>query len=410
MRRALTHVGGAVDRGGDAEAADLLAHALDVAGAEEDEDASRPHVHGFHAYPARMHPATAARLVGAFAPARGAVLDPFCGSGTVLVEASIAGRAAVGTDLNPLAIALARMKTTPLDEPGAARFLEGARAAAAHADARRKARAGATHRFADADVAAFDPHVLLELDGLRDGIAAVADEGARAALSLVLSAILVKVSRRRSDTSADAVARRIAAGYPARLFVKKTDELARRRREYTALLPPGAPRARAGIDDATRLTTVAKGSVDAVVTSPPYAATYDYTAHHELRLRWLGLDAKAFERGELGARRRYTGLDARAAEAAWIGELSRMLRAIARALRPHAPAILLVADSAVRGERETFALRADDLVARAASGTGLTPVARATQARPHFHGPTRAAFRGRDRAEHALLLVRARDT
>jgi len=406
MRRALTHVGGEVERGGDPDAADLLARALDVAGAEEDEDASRPHVHGFHAYPARMHPTTAARLVGAFASEGGAVLDPFCGSGTVLVEAMLAGRAAHGADLNPLAVALAKMKTAPLDDASAARLVEGARAAAAHADARRKSRAGATHRFPDADVAAFDPHVLLELDGLRDGIARGSDEGVAAALGLVLSAILVKVSRRQSDTSAHAVARRIAAGYPARLLVKKTQELVDRRRAFTALLPPSAPRARVAIDDATRLATVARGSIDAVVTSPPYAATYDYVAHHEVRLRWLGLDARSFERGELGARRRYAGMSARDAEDAWTRELGATLRAIAAVLRPRAPAILLVADSAVAGDRGTFALRADDLVARAAEGTGLEPIARATQTRPHFHGPTRAAFRDRGRAEHALLLVR----
>jgi len=34
-----------------------------------------------------MHPLTAARLVNALVPAGKRVLDPFCGSGTVLVEA-----------------------------------------------------------------------------------------------------------------------------------------------------------------------------------------------------------------------------------------------------------------------------------------------------------------------------------
>ena len=57
---------------------------------------------------ARMHPQTAGRLVRA-ATERGAlVLDPLCGSGTVLVEAMIAGRRGAGTDLNPLAERLAR--------------------------------------------------------------------------------------------------------------------------------------------------------------------------------------------------------------------------------------------------------------------------------------------------------------
>src|SRR5437870_178595 len=97
-RRSLTNVGGAIDTEGDRADADRLARALDVPPPTDSEgDPARSHVHGFHTYPARLHPLTAARLVTAFAPAGGRVLDPFCGSGTVLVESLVAGRAALGT-------------------------------------------------------------------------------------------------------------------------------------------------------------------------------------------------------------------------------------------------------------------------------------------------------------------------
>ena len=43
------------------------------------------------------------------------VLDPFCGSGTSLLEANIAGLNAFGSDLNPLACLIARVKTTLID-------------------------------------------------------------------------------------------------------------------------------------------------------------------------------------------------------------------------------------------------------------------------------------------------------
>ena len=43
------------------------------------------------------------------------VLDPFCGSGTVLLEAALRGHFAIGIDVNPLARLIARVKTTPLD-------------------------------------------------------------------------------------------------------------------------------------------------------------------------------------------------------------------------------------------------------------------------------------------------------
>ena len=410
QRRSLTHVGGETQLAGDAEDAERLKEALDVPIPDPEatgDDAQRAHVHGFHTYPARMHPLTASRLVRAFAPAHGTVLDPFCGSGTVLVEAMIAGRSAIGTDLNPLAVRLARSKTRPRAAEELERLVDAARGCAQVADDRRKARAGATRRLPPEDVALFDPHVLLELDSLRSALEQLAPE-LRADLSLVLSALLVKLSRKRGDTTEEVAPRRIAAGYTAKLFVKKTEELARRLEELTRLLPRPVPRVDVAVDDATRMRTL-QGSardrprIDAIITSPPYVGTYDYVAHHAIRLRWLGLDANPFEQAEMGARRNYAALDATAATDAWSSELATFFSAAARVLGRGAPMVLLMADSAIGRD----ALRADAIVAAVARTTGFVPAALASQPRPHFHGKTLPAFRDEPRAEHALLLRRA---
>lgn len=411
QRRSLTHVGGAVRTAGDARIAAKLADALDVEPAPEprddgvsDDDPDRVHVHGFHTYPARMHPTTAARLVRAATGEGAVVLDPFCGSGTVLIEAMIAGRRAVGTDLNPLAVRLATLKTARLDAAERDAVAQGARAAGAFADDRRQRRAGATRRYPQEDVASFDPHVFLELDSLRSAVASLdLAVRVRSALELVLSAILVKLSRRASDTASGAAPRaprRLAAGYPSRLFVKKADELVQRIAALEALLPADVPPARVDLDDAARLRTVPASTIDAVVTSPPYVATYDYVEHHALRLRWLELDARAFVAGEIGSRRRYGQLDARSARETWARELGAALRAMSRVCRKGAPIALVLADSAVQGE----ALRADALVDAVAGESGLVVLARASQERPHFHGPTASAFKDAPRAEHAIAL------
>jgi hypothetical protein len=298
---------------------------------------------------------------------------------------------------------LATLKTSPHDAAALKRLVDGALGAAGFADGRRVARAGATRRYPPEDVALFDPHVLLELDGLRAGIAQLEDDGRKRELFLVLSAILVKVSKKQGDTSDRMAERRLAAGYTTRLFVRKAEELASRLSAFERALPSPRPDARVVLDDATRLRPIADASVDAVVTSPPYLATYDYVAHHAARLRWMGLDAKAFERGELGSRRRFAGLHPREARAEWSRELEAMLRAVARTLRPGAPVVLLMADSAISG----MALRADELVADIASRVQLRPVARASQKRPNFHAPSASAFGKAPRAEHALLLERS---
>lgn len=72
--------------------------------------------HGIHPYPAMMIPQIAARLIESYGQNARLLLDPFCGTGTSLLEANLHGINAVGTDLNPLARLIARVKTTPLGE------------------------------------------------------------------------------------------------------------------------------------------------------------------------------------------------------------------------------------------------------------------------------------------------------
>ena len=71
--------------------------------------------HGFHPYPARMIPQIARRLIERYSKPGDLVLDPFCGSGSVLVECRLLGRNSIGIDINPLALILAKAKTMPID-------------------------------------------------------------------------------------------------------------------------------------------------------------------------------------------------------------------------------------------------------------------------------------------------------
>jgi len=407
-KRSLTHVGGNVDAKGGSALVELLVRALDVEGAPEpmgeaaDDDRDRSDVHGFHTYPARMHPHTARSLIESLTPKRGIVLDPFCGSGTVVLEASARGLAAHGSDLNPLAVHLARTKLQRYTPEDLALLGTEAARIAEFADDRRKKRAGATQRYGEEDVVLFDPHVLLELDSLRAGIA-TSDGGPaiRRALSLVLSAILVKVSRKKSDTSTQFEAKRIAAGFTAKLFRRKTTELVERLTAYAARRE-GKARWRIELDDATKLERVRDRSIGLIVSSPPYAATYDYFAHHDMRLRWLELDAQLFARGELGARRHFERLTIDEARDRWQHELRKLFRSLARVTAEHASVCLQIADSAVDGQP----LYADEELREAAASSSFVWLAEASQARPHFHGPTNRAFEESPRREHLFLLRR----
>jgi hypothetical protein len=325
-----------------------------------------------------------------------------------LVEGRLAGRRVFGVDANPLAVELSWLKSRGTTAVERTSLLTSARSIAASADERRRQRAGATRRYPPEDVALFDPHVLLELDGLRAGCRRIDDELARRALSLVLSSILVKVSRQPGDSSEARTSRRLAAGFSIRLFEKKAEELTRRLAEYDALLPspvPPFPSIRLG--DARRLDAVEEGSIDLIVTSPPYPGVYDYLAHHAVRLRWLELDAEGFAATELGARRHLERLSYEQAMERWSSDLARAFASMSRVLSPAGRLVAILGDSVIRGKP----VRAEQLMRKIAPSAHLMVSAIGSQLRPHFHGPSARAFDRQPRREHAIVCRRlARST
>ena len=82
------------------------------------DDDTKEYTHGLHNYPAMMVcpiSRNIIKLIKEIKPVR-AIFDPFAGSGTVLVEGMLGGIETVaGNDINPLALLLSKVKTTPID-------------------------------------------------------------------------------------------------------------------------------------------------------------------------------------------------------------------------------------------------------------------------------------------------------
>jgi hypothetical protein len=355
------------------------------------------HVHGFHVYAARMHPVIAGRLLDYGGVEPGAVLDPFCGSGTTLVEARLRGRASMGVDASPLAVELSWLKTRGSSPEFCTELTESAERVASHAEARRQEKRGASRRYGPGDRSVFKPHVLLELDGLKHGIDGLPRGDLRRALRLVLSSLLLKVAVRPAEV--DRSARGLSAGLTIQFFRRKARELASRLSEFSSLLPPQAPTPKIELGDARTLTHIRSRSIPLVVSSPPYPGVYDYARQHELALRWLELDARRFEHTEMGARREL-GRSSNAAVSRWQSDLGACFGELARVIRDRGVIFLLLADGAV-GRRPLLVVPS---VTAAARSAGLEITARAAQRRPHFHVPTRDAFGRHSRSEHLILL------
>jgi hypothetical protein len=267
-----------------------------------------------------------------------------------------------------------------------------------HAEERRLAAAGPTHRYAPIQREAFDIHVLLELDGLAHGIKQESPGFLRQSLNLALSSIFSKVAR---DTNPEGPSKRLASGFTIRFFESRVGELVRQLSEYEALLPEKAPGVVVREADARELASFGLANVDLFVSSPPYPGVLDYAEYHRTRLSWLNIDATEFERLEMGARRHLQRLDHERAAAVWEGDFGKVLGAMRDALAPGGHIALVLADSLLAGKPYP----ADIVVERCARRAGLSVVARGSQRRPHFHRLSAKAFGDRPRYEHLLLLA-----
>jgi hypothetical protein len=417
-RRALSmpRAPGRIDAGGDPRLAAMLAQALRDAG--EDQVVADSVTHPVHTYPARMHPATARRLVElVMADAgEGLLVDPFCGSGTTLVEAREAGVRAFGSDLNPLAVRIARAKTWTAPTPRRRELLAlGRRISALALNAVREARRATGEEQPWRGPPGFDPnarnrrlarwfapHVRRELETIAARIDEVraADPELAAPLEVALSAVLYKVSSRASDTDPSWVERNVPRGAAARHFVQRVELLCAGLDDLASA--PG-PIPEVVEDDARALAKrVGPGGAAGVVTSPPYAGTYDYAEQHRLRFDFLGIHHRALDEGEIGARRAWdVAANQGAADRGWKDALAQVTAMLTVILRSGGRAALVIGDSIAGGR----AMRADDDL-RAVLGPDLSVAAWAWQDRPVLGAAERAAFGERGKREHVLLLVR----
>jgi DNA modification methylase len=379
------------------------------------------YTHGIHSYPARMHPLTARRALVALGAGPGkVVLDPFCGSGTVLVEAMLTGATAIGIDANPLAVLLARARIYRAGPQSRRQLVDAAHriahtTLAAGKAARRSGYVPPELRRVHADEEAeaareaalegwFATHVRRELETLAQGIDAERPGPMRDVLAALLSSIVVKVSRRTSDTRGETTPRKLGRGMAARLFMERAEKLALGLAALDADAP-AAGRAEVQLGDARELR-LADRSVQLVVTSPPYAGTYDYVEHHKLRAAFLGLPTTEFARRELGSRRSF-GATTDSVERAltlWDADLSRALAEIHRVLVPGGQVAFMVGDSLAGRGRVAVAIAADHLLADVATRAGLRFVAAAAQSRPLLGTLEHDRFGKTGKHEHLMVF------
>src|SRR5579872_1464861 len=167
--------------------------------------------HRLHPYPAKFIPQIPRKLIEELSDPNETVADIFCGSGTTLVEALLAGRHAIGIDANPLACLVSQAKTSRLsgeDLDSLFALADRSRATAALIDIKREGLFYDPHPFvseatrpsSEALSFWFDDFIVEELAEILAWCKAMPTDQSRTAALVAFSSIVVAVSKQDSDT------------------------------------------------------------------------------------------------------------------------------------------------------------------------------------------------------------------
>lgn len=264
--------------------------------------------HWIYPYKGKFHPQMIRALLNCIGVEEGdTVLDPFVGSGTTALEAQLLGINFVGVDVSPLCVLQGKVKTESVDVLPKILDLE------------QKALG-----ISSLDLG--DEH---DLDRI---IESVSDEKVR---NFYTMAKLVSVSDN---------ARRGKEFYRSfkenlQTMIRSVSDLAEARKRLA--LTMGSVRISKG--DA-RTLELRDGTIDGIVTSPPYSIALDYVENDSHSLKELGYDVKSIRDGFIGVRG-----SGRERVSLYDDDMRRSLAEMHRVLAPGKHAVIVIGNATYQG-------------------------------------------------------------
>lgn len=313
--------------------------------------------HSIHPYPAKYIPQIPKALIRELASSGDRVLDPFCGSGTTLLEALRLDCDAIGIDANPLACLISRAKTHRLSQKQLQRLNKLAeQIEKAMKEVKSGKEFSSFHPEAPSNTNEivfkgvsdwFDSHVIDELSFVKKKTLEIRDKAARDIALAAMSSIIVKVSRQDSDTRYVRREKNIKNGNTLRAFARSLKSAIKQSEELSDELSSDN---NAQIIEANVLRPPEIDKVDLVVCSPPYPNAYSYHLYHRTRMMWLGMDQPKFKQEEIGSHRKYSSKSKNAATVdTFRGELYTILSWLNHTLKVDGLACFVIGDSTLKG-------------------------------------------------------------
>ncbi len=252
--------------------------------------------HGFHTYPAMMIPQVARRLIQMYGKDKEVLLDPFMGSGTALLEAKLHKnfKKAYGIDINPLALLISKVKTTPISQET---LKEEYLQLISRCNADKKA-----VNFREKEIKKpnffniefwFKPQIITDLAIIKQNIEKIKDKDIKDFFLVAFSETVRNVSNTRNrEYKLYRMDQSMLEKHHPDTFEEFKNKASKNISGMEEYFKAHNPKCQVKIlaEDTRNLTTIPANSVDLIVTSPPYGdsrTTVAYGQFSRLGLQWL---------------------------------------------------------------------------------------------------------------------------
>ena len=249
----------------------------------------RLYTHSIHKYPAKFFPELPRWIIEKYSKKGDLVLDPFMGSGTTNLEASLLGRNSIGVDVDKFSRFVSTVKTTVLEE----KALISAKKQLLDLinQYETKPFINGIPEFPYRDNW-FKPYILKELAYIKFTIQELDyPQEIKNFFLICFSSVIRAVSQADNNCTRTVIRKKlnkkVNKGDAISLFLKRVENNTKGMIGLAQAMPNGNVYIPDNLD-ARNLNSLVNDSVDLALTSPPYMNAVDYPRTHQLELYWLG--------------------------------------------------------------------------------------------------------------------------
>lgn len=275
--------------------------------------------HNIHRYSGKFIPQIAGKVIELLTEPQELVLDSYMGSGTTLLESLLLNRNSIGVDLNPLAVLISKVKTTPVVEseiveihsvlvPYVRRLLSEGQIylieePCDHSNIDVQFEKNRWRLYDAWNQKWYQPGVLYQLVQIYSCIETINSAKARNIAMVAFSDILRKSSNASSkypNVMFDKNAKK--KNLPAKSFLESLISIVEAVNSLSISIREHKVETEVLLHNNLDLPCK-DDSVDAIITHPPYIAAIPYAEYGSLSLNWLGYDVRGLDRELTGGRR-----------------------------------------------------------------------------------------------------------